>query len=104
VSEKTPVGFERERAANLPLFVLRRKTDGAIAQTTDPGRAVISGRFAHIGQFKGPILRGVASHPPFFHNGIAATLDEVVEFYNTRFKADFTARERSDLVAFLKAL
>jgi cytochrome c peroxidase len=104
VSEKTPVGFERERAANLPLFILRRKTDGAIAQTTDPGRAVISGRFAHIGQFKGPILRGVASHPPFFHNGIAATLDEVVEFYNTRFKADFTAHERSDLVAFLKAL
>lgn len=104
VSEKAPVRFGRERVADLPLFILRRKTDGAVAQTTDPGRAVISGRFAHVGQFKGPILRGVASHAPFFHNGMAATLDEVVEFYSLRFKADFTARERSDLVAFLKAL
>ena len=104
VSEKAPIRFGRERIADLPLFILRRKTDGAVAQTTDPGRAVISGRFAHVGEFKGPILRAVASHPPFFHNGMAATLDEVVEFYNMRFKADFTARERSDLVAFLKAL
>jgi cytochrome c peroxidase len=104
VSEKAPVRFGRDRVADLPLFVLRRKTDGAIVQTTDPGRAVISGRFAHIGQFKGPILRAVASHPPFFHNGMAATLDDVVDFYNIRFKADFTARERQDLVAFLKAL
>jgi hypothetical protein len=104
VSEKAPVRFGRDRVADLPLFVLRRKTDGAILQTTDPGRAVISGRFAHIGQFKGPILRAVASHPPFFHNGMAATLEDVVDFYNARFKADFSARERMDLVAFLKAL
>jgi hypothetical protein len=104
VSEKAPVRFGRDRVADLPLFVLRRKTDGAILQTTDPGRAVISGRFADIGQFKGPILRAVASHPPFFHNGMAATLEDVVDFYNARFKADFSARERMDLVAFLKAL
>jgi hypothetical protein len=104
VSEKAPVRFGRERVADLPLFILRRKTDGAIAQTTDPGRAIISGRFAHIGQFKGPILRAVASHPPFFHNGMASTLEDVVDFYNVRFRADFTAREKADLVAFLKAL
>ena len=104
VSEKAPVRFGRARVADLPLFVLRRKTDGAIVQTTDPGRAVISGRFAHIGQFKGPILRAVASHPPFFHNGMAATLEDVVDFYGIRFKGDFTARERQDLVTFLKAL
>ena len=104
ISEKAPARFGRERVADLPVFILRRKTDGAILQTTDPGRAVISGRFAHIGQFKGPILRAVASHPPFFHNGMAATLEDVVDFYNARFKADFTARERTDLIAFLKAL
>jgi hypothetical protein len=104
VSEKAPVRFGRERVADLPLFILRRKTDGAIAQTTDPGRAIISGRFAHVGQFKGPILRAVASHPPFFHNGMASTLEDVVDFYNVRFRADFTAREKADLVAFLKAL
>jgi hypothetical protein len=104
VSDKAPARFGRDRVADLPLFILRRKSDGTIAQTTDPGRAVISGRFAHIGQFKGPILRGVAAHPPFFHNGMAATLEDVVDFYNVRFKADFSAPEKASLVAFLKAL
>jgi cytochrome c peroxidase len=104
VSEKAPARFGRDRVADLPLFILRRKSDGMIAQTTDPGRAVISGRFAHIGQFKGPILRGVAAHPPFFHNGMAATLEDVVDFYNVRFRADFSAQEKASLVAFLKAL
>ncbi len=104
VSDKAPLRFGRERVSDLPLFVLRRKSDGAIAQTTDPGRAVISGRFEHIGQFKGPILRGVSAHPPFFHNGMAATLEELVDFYDVRFKADFSAQEKASLVAFLKAL
>ena len=104
VSDKAPKRLGRDHVAGLPLFVLRRKSDGAIAQTTDPGRAVISGRFAHIGQFKGPILHGMAARPPFFHNGMAATLEEVVDFYNERFKAGFTPDEKADLVAFLKAL
>jgi len=104
VSDKAPKRLGRDHVAALPLFILKRKSDGAIAQTTDPGRAVISGRFAHVGQFKGPILHGMAARPPFFHNGMAATLDEVVEFYDERFKAGFTPQEKADLVAFLKAL
>ena len=90
--------------ADLPLFIMTRNSDGAIAQTTDPGRAVISGQFSHIGQFKGPILHGMAARAPFFHNGMAATLEEVVDFYNERFNGQFTAREKADLVAFLSAL
>jgi hypothetical protein len=104
ISDKSPAGLGRERLLDLPLFVLERKSDGAIAQTTDPGRAIISGLFAHVGQFKGPILHGMFARPPFFHNGIAATLEAVVDFYNARFKANFTPQERADLVAFLKAL
>jgi hypothetical protein len=104
VADKAPARLGSDRVADLPLFVLRRKSDGAVAQTTDPGRAVISGRFAHIGQFKGPILRGMAPRAPFFHNGMAATLEDVVEFYNTRFRANFTPQEKADLAAFLKAL
>lgn len=104
ISDKSPAGLGRDRLAGLPLFVLKRKSDGAIAQTTDPGRAVITGQFAHVGQFKGPILRGMSARPPFFHNGVAATLEAVVEFYDARFKANFTPQEKADLVAFLKAL
>ena len=65
---------------------------------------MISGRCADIGKFKGPILHGLAARAPFFHNGMAATLEEAVEFYNARFNATFTAQEKADLVAFLKAL
>jgi len=49
-------------------------------------------------------LHGMFARPPFFHNGVAATLDAVVDFYNARFKANFTPQEKADLVAFLKAL
>ena len=52
-------------------------------QTTDPGRALITGKWADIGKFKGPILRGLAARAPYFHNGFAATLDDVVDFYDT---------------------
>jgi cytochrome c peroxidase len=104
VSEKSPVQLGRDHVNGLPLFILQRKSDGAVSQTTDPGRAVISERFAHIGQFKGPILHGMAARPPFFHNGMAATLEEVVDFYSARFKANFTPQEKMDLAAFLKAL
>ena len=38
------------------------------------------------------------------HNGSAATLDEVVDFYNTRFKIHINPQQKRDLVAFLSAL
>jgi cytochrome c peroxidase len=104
ISDKAPVGLGRAAVADLPLFILARNSDGAIAQTTDPGRAVISGQFAHIGQFKGPILHGMAARAPFFHNGMATTLEDVVTFYNARFDANFTPQEMADLVNFLKSL
>jgi hypothetical protein len=104
VSDKAPAGLGRAAVSDLPLFILTRNSDGAIAQTTDPGRAVISGKFAHIGQFKGPILHGMAPRAPFFHNGMAARLEDVVDFYDARFAARFTAQEKSDLVNFLKSL
>ena len=91
-------------SAGLPIFVIKRKSDGVVVQTTDPGRAIHTGHFADIGEFKVPSLRGLAARAPFFHNGTAATLEDVVGFYNFRFAAGFTPREKADLVAFLKAL
>jgi len=76
----------------------------ASAQTTDPGRAMITGKWRDVGRFKGPVLRGLAGRAPYFHNGFAATLADVVTFYNTRFSIGLSAAEQSDLVAFLSAL
>jgi cytochrome c peroxidase len=92
------------RTADMPLYTLRNKTTGETVQVTDPGRAMISGKWAHIGRFKGPMLRDLAPRAPYFHNGFAADLDAVVEFYDTRFNIGFTKQEKSDLVAFLRTL
>jgi cytochrome c peroxidase len=53
---------------------------------------------------KGPILRGFASRAPYFHNGSAAILADVVVFYDMRFNIGFTPQEKADLIAFLNSL
>ena len=90
--------------SGLPVFYLRQNSTGDIVKITDPGRATISGRWAHIGQFKGPVLRGLVNRAPFFHSGAAADLKAVIDFYSVRFGANFTSQETTDLVAFLKTL
>lgn len=92
------------RTPDQPLYTLRNNATGELRQVTDPGLAMISGKWADIGKFKGPILRGLAARPPYFHNGSAATLMDAVNFYDTRFNIGFTAQEKRDLVAFLSAL
>ena len=92
------------RTADMPLYTLRRISTGDAVRTTDPGRAMITGKWADVGRFRGPILRALASRAPYFHNGFAPTLDAVVDFYETRFNIGLTAREKADLAAFLRAL
>lgn len=65
---------------------------------------MISGQCKDIGRLKGPVLRGLASRAPYFHNGSAATLMDVVNFYDDRFKLGFTNTDKEDLVNFLNAL
>jgi cytochrome c peroxidase len=88
----------------MPLYTLRNTATGETVQTTDPGLALISGKWADIGRFKGPVLRGLAARAPYFHNGSAARLEDVIDFYDTRFAMQLSAAEKQDLVAFLKAL
>ncbi len=49
-------------------------------------------------------LRGLWQHAPYFHNGVATTLDGVVELYNTRKALNLTAQQKADLVQYLKSL
>ena len=86
----------------------------------DPGRFAIHAlepfRFA----FKTPTLRNVASTAPYMHNGVYATLDQVLDFYNKgggtgigiklsgqSLPAEqllLTEKEQNELVSFLQAL
>jgi cytochrome c peroxidase len=92
------------RTADLPLYTLRNNLTGEAILTTDPGRALITGLWKDIGKFKGPVLRGLAARAPYFHNGSAATLGDVVSFYKTRFNIQLSDDEIRDLIAFLLSL
>jgi len=92
------------RTADMPLYTLLNNITGQIRTTTDPGRALLTGKWKDIGKFKGPILRGLSSRAPYFHNGSAADLGAAIDFYNTRFDIGITAAEKADLIAFLGAL
>jgi cytochrome c peroxidase len=104
--------FTADRHKNIGLFT----GGGALA---DEGRASVTRDPSHRGLFKIPSLRNVAVTAPYMHNGMFATLREVVDYYNTpdafvrgsvnRDKAldrplGLTSEEASDLVAFLESL
>lgn len=89
--------------SGLPVYTVQC-SDGTLAQVTDIGRAMKSGKCADVGKVKGPVLRGLAGRAPYFHNGGAATLNDVVDFYDERFSLNLTSQQKADLVAFLQTL
>jgi cytochrome c peroxidase len=89
--------------ADLPYYEISCN-DGTQVTTTDPGRALITGKCADIGKFKTPGLRDLAARAPYFHNGSAATLEQVVSFYDQRFNMGLSPDETADLVAFMGTL
>ena len=102
--EDSPPGVN---ISGLPVFTLqcvKGPLSGQMFVVTDPGRAMIAGSCADIGKVKGPILRGLAGRAPYFHNGSAAILADVVTFYDRRFGIGLTEEQKRDLVAFLRSL
>jgi len=56
----------------------------------------------------GPIktftLRGIKESPPYMHDGRCLTLEDTVEFFNLVLQTKLNSQEKSDLVAFMRAL
>src|SRR5262249_2147166 len=91
--------------ADMPVYVLRRKGSADdFKVVTDPGGALITGKWTDVARFKGPILRALAGRAPYFQSGAAATLLDVVSFYDVRFGLRLSDEEKRDLVAFLRTL
>ena len=88
----------------LPTYTFEQTSTGRTITVTDPGRALVSGKFKDIGKTKGPNLRSLSARAPYFHNGSAKDLNAIVDFYDARFHIGFTAQEKNDLVTFLSAL
>ncbi|WP_116128051.1 cytochrome-c peroxidase [Lewinella sp. IMCC34183] len=106
----TPPHFTNERFENNGL-------DAAddLAAFTDPGRGAISGNPYDYGRFRTPGLRNVALTAPYMHDGRMATLEEVVDHYNSGGHyaenrspnvrpLGLDAEQREALVAFLNTL
>lgn len=100
----TGVAAGVRRTPDMPLYTLRNKSTGELIETTDPGQAMLTGRWEDIGRFKVPSLRGIESRSPYFHDGSVNDIGELVRFYDRRFNIGLTPQEVSDLSAFLKAL
>lgn len=90
------------------------------AGITDIGREKVTNKAGDKAKFKVPSLRNIALTAPYMHDGRFATLEQVVEHYNSGLKQSLTldpaleqtlskglmldAQEKADLVAFLKTL
>jgi len=98
------VASAEARTPDLPLYTFRHRTTGETRQLTDAGRGNVTGLWNDLGRFKTPTLRALAARAPYFHNGIAPTLTDVVLHYERHLGFVFTDQERADLVAFLNAL
>jgi cytochrome c peroxidase len=95
----------------LPLFLITCNSDapphptlGSVISTQDPGRALITGRCADVGSIGTQQFRGLEARAPYFSNGSAASLEEVVDFYDQRFGIGFTDQEKQDLVNLLSIM
>lgn len=100
-------GLKQLAPATTPVFQLvcnQGAMAGQTFYTTDPGKALITGQCSDIGRGKGLILRGLAARAPYFHNGAAANLSQVVNFYNQRFQINLSSQQMQDLINFLQTL
>jgi hypothetical protein len=72
--------------------------------TQDPGRALITGKCANAGSIVMQQFRGLTARAPYFANGSARDLTEVLDFFDRRFTIGLTDKEKQDLVNFLSIL
>lgn len=71
---------------------------GAIG--TDPTHAARSAT----GAYRVTPLRALWQHPPYFHDGSAATLEAVIEHYEAQFGLNLTPGEKADLAEYLRSI
>ncbi len=80
-------------------------TDAPLLHTpAETGSDPVLARRGTTGGYRTTPLRGAWQHPPYFHNGSAATLTDVVAHYNATLLLGLTPQQQTDLVQFLKSL
>jgi cytochrome c peroxidase len=103
-------GLTQLSAPDLPVYLITGCPDprdprrSLTFYTSDPGKGLITGKCSDVNRGKGPVLRGIAARAPYFHNGAAANLEELVNFYDNRFQMNLTDEQKKQLIAFLNSL
>jgi len=98
-------------APDLPLFKLTCKPSvpphpflGRVIYTQDPGYALTTGKCADIGKITIQQMRGLAARAPYFSNGSAKTLRDLVDFYDRRYHMNLSPQEKQDLINLMSVL
>lgn len=82
-------------------------TDNNQGVLHDPAETGMSAAYAErttTRRYRTTPLRGLWQHPPYFHDGSARTLDDVVNHYDRVLKLELTPQQRRDLREYLKTL
>jgi hypothetical protein len=110
-AKEEPLNPWNSTKPEMPLFKVTCKAGvdphpflGRVIYTQDPGRALISGRCNDVGTIVMQQLRGMSARAPYFSNGSAQTLREVVDYYDRRYNIGYSEQEKQDLTNFLGAL
>ena len=82
-------------------------TDVNSGRLHDPSETGMDPRYAQRTtrkRYRTTPLRGLWQHPPYFHDGSAPTLPDVVEHYDRVRSLRLTEQQKRDLVEYLKTL
>src|SRR5262245_9308071 len=110
-AREAPLNPWTKETPQLPLFKVTCNADiaphpflGRVIYTQDPGRALVSGKCNDVGAIVMQQFRGLAARAPYFSNGSAATLRELVDFYDRRYDMKLSETDKQDLANFLAVL
>lgn len=79
-------------------------TQSALHAATETGMDPLYATRSATKQYRVTPLRALWQHPPYFHDGSAQTLAEVVDHYDATLGLGLSSAQKADLVEFLKSL
>ena len=83
---------------------IRLHSPSDVVSEPEPGGAPSYASRSATKMYRTAPLRGLWQHAPYFHNGIAPTLEAVVELYDAKQSLGLSPQQKADLVQYLKSL
>jgi mono/diheme cytochrome c family protein len=80
------------------------RTEDTLHAPADTGMDATTANRSASKMYRTTPLRGLAQHPPYFHDGSATTLPAVVDHYDQALGLSLSAGDKADLIAYLKSI